>query len=787
MRLSLTICLHLVSLVSIAGFHRPAFYSEAEQAVAAYRIPPKPVMAAIERSLTASTEISPDGRYLAIIGRRRLLPLSELARPTLDIAGVRLDISASVAMPLAGITSLSIADTASLKTVHVALPIARGYIPIGFSPSGVLFAFAAIGDTGGYLWVADSTNGNVHQVSNLSVNLVYGTGCEWLRDNRALVCRIRVHEPDRSSRAWTVGPAIQSAEGRGEPQRLFQGLLSSPSDDRRFERAFLSQLVQISVVGGRVHRIGPPGIYLRVDVSPDNNYLLIERAALPYSRDVPVNGFQREVQVWERKGHAVRSLGTIGSQAGLLPGSVPLGRREFRWVPSTPVSLSWVETLDEGLALSTSEWRDSIRVALPPFDKPTEISRTRYRTVEARWTESASLVIREFDWSSRRDRWLRLLRAGKQATLAERHFEDRSSDPGMPVTTPGTGFAVEHHGLVLFAGTRQTAGQLTPFISGFDESGAKAHEIELPGFSAVLGYSPTRGGVVLRQDSTKATSYVLRAIEDGSSTRTIVQTPTSGEHWSAQVLRYTRTDGTDLTGTLYLPSERFGSKIPVLVWVYPQVFSHSSYAARSTNDQTAGIMLDPSSPIALTSAGYAVLLNPSMPIINGSGSAVSQLVENAAAALKALSNIEGVDASKAVVGGHSFGAAAAALLLAHSDLFVAGIGRSGAYNRTLTPFGYQTETRTLWKAPDSYIEDSPIFVADKINEPFLLIHGEKDENSSTYHFQSERMFRALSGLRRRARFVSLPYEGHEYRALESVRHIMVEMADWMSLSAAPPK
>lgn len=117
-------------------------------------------------------------------------------------------------------------------------------------------------------------------------------------------------------------------------------------------------------------------------------------------------------------------------------------------------------------------------------------------------------------------------------------------------------------------------------------------------------------------------------------------------------------------------------------------------------------------------------------------------------------------------------------LLAHSDLFRAGIARSGAYNRTLTPFGFQSERRTFWEAPEMYAKVSPFWYADKIKEPILLIHGEADNNQGTFPIQSERMFAAIRGNGGTARLVMLPLEAHGYAAKESTEHTLFEMVQW---------
>ena len=180
--------------------------------------------------------------------------------------------------------------------------------------------------------------------------------------------------------------------------------------------------------------------------------------------------------------------------------------------------------------------------------------------------------------------------------------------------------------------------------------------------------------------------------------------------------------------------------------------------------------------------GYAVLDNAAMPIVGDPRTVndhfVEQVVMDAKAAVEKAVAMGVTDPARVGVGGHSYGAFMTANLLCHTDLFAAGIARSGAYNRTLTPFGFQSESRTLWQAPDMYFKVSPFLSADKIKGALLLIHGEADNNPGTFPVQSERMYQAVRGNSGTVRYVSLPYESHGYEARESVGHTLYEMITW---------
>ena len=188
------------------------------------------------------------------------------------------------------------------------------------------------------------------------------------------------------------------------------------------------------------------------------------------------------------------------------------------------------------------------------------------------------------------------------------------------------------------------------------------------------------------------------------------------------------------------------------------------------------------SQLFFVTQGYAVLDNATMPVVGDvktvNDTFVKQIVANAKAAIDKLDQMGVADPKRVGVGGHSYGAFMTANLLAHCDLFAAGIARSGAYNRTLTPFGFQSEKRTLWEARDTYINMSPFMFANQIKTPILMIHGMADNNSGTFPIQSERLFAALKGFGATVRFVYLPFESHGYSGRESVLTVLAEMIEW---------
>jgi dipeptidyl aminopeptidase/acylaminoacyl peptidase len=251
-----------------------------------------------------------------------------------------------------------------------------------------------------------------------------------------------------------------------------------------------------------------------------------------------------------------------------------------------------------------------------------------------------------------------------------------------------------------------------------------------------------------------------------------------------QLVRYKRDDGVDLSFTLYLPADhKPGQKLPTVLWAYPQEFTDASTAGQVSGSTNRFTTLGGYSHLFFVMHGYAVLDNATMPIVGDPDTVndtfINQVVASAKAAIDKGVEMGVVDANRVAVGGHSYGAFMTANLLAHSDLFQAGIARSGAYNRTLTPFGFQSERRSFWEAPEMYARVSPFFYANRINEPVLLIHGEADNNTGTFPIQSERLYSAIQGTGGTARLVMLPLESHGYIGRESIEHTLYEMVEWL--------
>jgi dipeptidyl aminopeptidase/acylaminoacyl peptidase len=296
----------------------------------------------------------------------------------------------------------------------------------------------------------------------------------------------------------------------------------------------------------------------------------------------------------------------------------------------------------------------------------------------------------------------------------------------------------------------------------------------------------SRGSILLRSESkTNPPNYVVLDVKSGKRKRVTDFPDTTPQvtRMSKELIRYSRKDGVALSGTLYLPPDyKPGTRLPLLLWAYPLEYSDADTAGQVRGSSQTFTRLNGATPIFFALHGYAVLNDATMPVVGDpetvNNTYIEQITDSARAAIEKLDAMGVIDRKRVCVAGHSYGAFMTANLLAHSDLFAAGIARSGAYNRSLTPFGFQTERRSYWEATDLYTKISPFTYADRIKKPLLLIHGEADDNSGTFPIQSERLFEAIRGNGGTARLVLLPNEAHGYRARESILHTLAEMLDW---------
>jgi dipeptidyl aminopeptidase/acylaminoacyl peptidase len=538
-----------------------------------------------------------------------------------------------------------------------------------------------------------------------------------------------------------------------------------------------------------------------VDPSPDGAYLLVTRIRRPFSYLMSYRDFPETIEVREVAGEGVHLMAEVPMAENVPIGGVRTGPRNFGWRVGAPATLVWVEALDGGDPKQEAEWRDRWLAQAAPFDgEASELLRTEHRAWGLRWMGDPNLVMAsEYD---RDRRWTRTLLhdlsdpSAEPIVIDDRSVRDRYGDPGSPVlevTTEGSFIVRQDGGWIYRSGQGASPEGARPFLDRHDLRTGKTERLWrcTPGsferLVAIVTSDEERGPsfVTVHESPEEPPNYRLRDLqEDRVSDLTAFPDPTPqlrGIH--KELVTYERADGVQLSATLYLPADyEPGTRLPLVVWAYPLEYNDPSTAGQISGSPYRFTRIGGSSHLFFLTQGYAIMDAATMPIVGDpetmNDTFLEQIVASAQAAIDHAAELGVADPERVGVGGHSYGAFMTANLLASCDLFDAGIARSGAYNRTLTPFGFQSERRTLWEAPESYARISPFFHADQINEPLLMIHGEKDSNSGTFPIQSERMYHAIKGNGGKARLVLLPAEDHGYRARESVLHTLAEMIDW---------
>ncbi|HEV2856455.1 MAG TPA: prolyl oligopeptidase family serine peptidase [Thermoanaerobaculia bacterium] len=797
----------LVLIVSAAAGPATAETAATESV---YRVPPQALVDIVDAPLTPTVLLDPRREWLLLQERPSLPPISELSQRELRLGGLRIrpdNNGPSRSAYVTGLRLLRLSDLAERRIMG--LPEGARLQNVQWSPDGSRIAFTHSRPDGIELWVAEVASGQARRVVDARLNLAAEIPPQWLRDGRTLVCTLvpASRGPEPPAPAVPAGPVIQENAGRAAPARTFQDLLKSPWDEALFEHYLSAQVVRVTL-DGQVTPLGAPGLVFDLSPSPDGRYLLVQTLHRPFSYLVPAFRFPQRIEVWDLDGRVVHTLADrpLQEEIPITFGSVATGPREAAWRADAPATLFWVEALDGGDAGREAAERDRLYLLPAPFEgDPVPLATLELRFSGIVWGNDSLALAEEGWWKTRRARtWL--LRPGaadkseqaRPELLFDRSSEDRYADPGIPQTAPNAWgrpvLRTADSGRTIFlVGEGASPEGDRPFLDAFDLAAKKPRRLfrsAAPYYEEPVDLLDAEGRTLLtlREAVEEPPNYFVRDLKSGRLrpvTRFPHPTPQlAGLH--KELIRYAREDGVQLTATLYTPAgwKPGDGPLPAIFWVYPQEFKTADAAGQVTTSPYRFARARPGSPLLWLTQGYAVLDNPTLPIV-GEGDRepndtyVQQLVSSAKAAVDEVARRGVADPRRIAIGGHSYGAFTTANLLAHSDLFAAGIAESGAYNRTLTPFGFQAEERDLWKAPQTYIGMSPFMYADKVNEPLLLIHGQADSNSGTDPIQSERFFNALKGNGAQARLVMLPFESHGYRARESVLHVLWESYEWL--------
>ena len=782
-----------------------------------YQMPPKEIVAAFDAPPLPQAILSPSKQVIALTWRRPYPMIAELAQPILRLAGARINPKNNGPQRAAEIYAITLKKIADASEIKVVLPPGANLSNVRFSPDGSHLSFLNRKDDRIELWVADTATGRARLLSGTDrLNATMGDPCDWLEDSTTLVCELVPVGRGPAPQVPTVpmGPNIQENNGKAAPAATFEDMLKTAHDEALFEYYFTSQLAAFNVASGRKTLIGRPAIFGVVSPSPSGEYLLVSRIKRPFSHLIPVSGFPEEVEVWKRSGELVRKIADVPTREGVPLTGVQTGPRGYRWRADQPATILWAEALDGGDLKNKVPFRDRVMSLAAPFKgAPSEIAKTEWRYGGILFTEKGVALLSESDRATRRIRtWI--LEAGVEPhKLWDRRQDAAYENPGTPVLRrdSGTGFGGFGGG---FPAALMQVGEFI-YLTG---QGASP-EGDRP-FLDRLNLKTLRTERLFRSDTKSYETVIALLSDDAKTILTRYESPTEPPNYyvhdlggnssravttfkdpqpqlrgvTRQFVTYQRKDGVKLSATLYLPpGYKPGQRLPVIMWAYPREFGDPDSASQVTGSPNRFTIVSGYSHLFLLLSGYAILDNPTMPIVGPGETAndqyVEQLVSSAEAAIDKVVEMGVGDRERFGVGGHSYGAFMTANLLAHSRLFRAGFAESGAYNRSLTPFGFQSERRTFWEVPDLYARMSPFWYAHQVKDPILLMHGEADDNSGTFPIQSERFYMALKGQGATVRYVTLPFEAHGYAGRETLLHILAERINWFDkhVKNAPPR
>jgi dipeptidyl aminopeptidase/acylaminoacyl peptidase len=785
------ILLTLISILMATGF---AFNQDL------YKLPPQEVVDIVTAPRPPSVSISPDGEKMLLVEEDPMPSIAYMALPLLRIAGIRILPKYNAEQETdfnSGITIKNIKD-GTIKKVNLP-PQAKLSYP-RWSHDNRWFIFLMYKDNGVEAWVGNAKTGEAKAITGEFVNATLNSGYSRLPDNRHILVftipQDRGAPPKKSD--VPAGPIVQQTIGKASKVRTYQDLLTSPHDEALFEYYTTSQIMEIDIQTGESKKIGSPGIFREADPSPDGKFILVNRIKRPFSYSVPYRSFPHSYEIWDREGNLIHVLADLPLADEVPIDGVATGARSVNWRPLKPATLVWVEALDGGDPDKQVPFRDKMMTLPFPFiAEPQEIMKIKERYSDIEWLQTVGKAFLVERIEKTRWQTTRLVDVDhpeiEPKTVFDLSREDQYNDPGDFVTTrtsAGESILLQDKDWVYLEGDGATPEGNRPFLDRMNIKTLIKERLFLCGeqsdetFQDFFG-SSRKQIITQYQSKTEPPNYYIFDLKS-KKREALTDNKDPAPQMTGmkkQLVKYKRSDGIELTGTLYLPKDyQDGDRLPLVLWAYPREYTDKKYADQVSTSPNRFTYFRGYSQLFFVTQGYAVFDGAEMPIVGNpetwNDTFVDQLVSSAQAAIDKLESMGVIDPKRVGVGGHSYGAFMTANLLSHCDLFAAGIARSGAYNRTLTPFGFQNESRTFWEAPQLYFKVSPFMHANKVNEPILLIHGEADNNSGTFPVQSRRYYHALKGHGATARLVMLPNESHGYRAKESVLHVLTEMIEW---------
>jgi len=769
-----------------------------------YREPPDAVRDALRALPTPAVSVSPQHGYAIFVQPVRYPPIAEVAQPMLRLAGIRIDTNTNGRHLAPYYTSFTLMRLSGGQEIKLALPAdAKLGAPV-WSPDGSKFAYTNTLAHGVELWLGDAASGTTRRVDGVKINGVMlgdpregDAAVSWLGDNRTLLVRMipagRGAPP--ADEAVPQGPDVQESLGHAGPAPTYEDLLATPHEEDLFDYYSRAQLAYVDAASGKITPFGKPGIFTAVRVSPDQKHVLVGYLHKPYSYQLPYEFFPEDVEVWDRGANVECKMASLPLAERVPLAGVRTGPRAIQWLPDSAATLTWAEALDHGDPKAVAPYRDKILVSASPFhDAPREVFKTPERFRELWPLAGGKALVEDYE---RKERVVRTFEIDWEHPSVEarvifnRNERDEYHDPGNPwfkTMADGRRMVMQSGDDIYLAGLGASPSGEHPFLDRFNLASGKAERVfqTKDAYEAIVAVLDDTGSRLLtRQESpTQPPNYFLR---DQGAAKPLTHYPNPMPQAAGiekKLVTYKRADGVPLSFTLYLPPNYTpGKRLPTIIWAYPYEYTNADTAGQVTG-HAAQAFPELNYHQLVTLGGYALLDNAAMPIVGDADTVnntyVEQLKMDAQAAIDKAVEMGVADRDRIGVFGHSYGAFMTANLLAHTNLFRAAVAESGAYNRSLTPFGFQTERRTFWEAPEVYTKMSPFWFADKIKTPVLLIHGEADDNTGTYPIQSERMYAAIRGNGGTVRLVMLPAEAHGYRAIETMEHVLYEELTWFN-------
>lgn len=775
-----------------------------------YQKPSQEILQLAEFERAPSIFMDSNMEYMLLSYRSTYKTLDDLNVEEMRLGGLRIDVNTNISSTLTYINNLKVRKVKGQTEIQVkGLPANPRISNLTISPNQTKIAFTHTTATGVELWVADFKTAEAKKLTEANLNANLGNPITWLKDNQqVLVSVIPANRPALvdTKKNLPTGPIVSvSEEGVVSQNRTYQDLLKNKTDEANFETLVTSELYLVDINGTK-KLFKEAAMYASEAISPDGNYLMLTTLEKPFSYLVPLNRFPMKTTIYKMDGTLVKEVNDVPLNEIMPKGfmAVREGKRSMQWRGDQPATLSYVEALDGGDPAKEIEYRDEVFTWEAPFTAaPKSIVKLSQRYAGITWGNDQVALVAD-QWYDTRNIRQYIINPStfnvNPVKIEDRNSQDVYSDPGTFETKRNEygryTLAIENNKMYLIGEGYTPKGQF-PFIDEFDLATLKTKRLYQSTYTtkkeSIQSIEDIKKGLVLVsiQSATEYPNYYFRNIKKKNDIKPITTFKNPFESLNGvykEVITYKREDGLELSGTLYLPAnydrKNKTEKLPLLIWAYPTEYKDKNSAGQVTSNSSEFTFPYYGSFVYWVTKGYAVLDDAAFPIV-GEGTEepndtyIEQLVANGKAAIDAVDALGYIDRSKVGVGGHSYGAFMTANLLTHSDLFAVGIARSGAYNRTLTPFGFQTEQRNYWEVPQVYNTMSPFMNADKMKTPMLLVHGEADNNPGTFTLQTERYFQALKGLGAPVRMVILPKESHSYVAKENILHLLWEQDQFL--------